>query len=61
MHFLRGNLPLDASCYAGEIFQNVPEACRVVEDAKQSILSVIGVIVFLYFYLEPAYKFIAHH
>lgn len=53
MHFLRGNVPLDASRYAVEIFQNIPEACGVVEGAKQSILSVIGVLAFLYFYLEP--------
>lgn len=30
----------------------MPEACGVVEGAKKSVLSVIGVIVFLYFYLE---------
>lgn len=49
MHFLRGNVPLDASHYAVEIFQNIPGACGVVEGAKQSVLSVTGVMVFLYF------------
>lgn len=53
VHFLRGNVPLGASRYAVEIFQNIPEACGVVEGAKQSILSVIGVMVPLYFYLKP--------
>lgn len=53
VHFLRGNVTLDASHYAVENFQNIPEACGVVEGAKQSILSVIGVMVFLYFYLKP--------
>lgn len=50
MHFLRGNVPLDASHDAVEIFQNIPEACGVVEGAKLSVLSVIGVMVFLYFF-----------
>lgn len=49
VHFLRGNVPLGASRYAVEIFQNIPEACAVVEGAKQSILSVTGVMVPLYF------------
>lgn len=52
MHFLRGNIPLDASHYAVETFQNIPEDFGVVEGARQSVLSVIGVMVFLYFYLE---------
>lgn len=52
MHFLRGNVPLDASHYAVEIFQNNPVACGVVEGTKESVLSVIGVMVFLFFYLE---------
>lgn len=47
MHFLRGNVPLDASHYP--IFQNIPGACGVAEGAKQSVLSVM---VFLYFCSE---------
>lgn len=55
MHFLRGNVPLDASHSAVEISQNTLEACGMVEGAKQSVLSVIGMMVFLYVYLEPGH------
>lgn len=51
MHFLRGNVPLDASRYTVEIFQHIPEGCGVVKGGKQAILS--EVMVFLYLCLEP--------
>lgn len=45
MHFLRGNVPLDVFRYAIESFQKIPEACGMVEGAKQSVLPLTRVMV----------------